>query len=404
MQALLFSVNTAQWAALKIAGRFNKKLFYRGKLATLRLKDIPEPKLPSPNWVKIQTGYCGICASDLNLVFLKDSPSASPFTSFPCVLGHEICGKVVETGNKVQRVSEGDAVTIAPHLNCSAREIQPPCPACAAGRVGHCANYASGELAPGMFTGICRDTGGGFAPYFVAHESQVFRTREMSMDSAVMIEPLAVALQAVFDNRPQKGEHVLVIGGGVIGNLIVRAIRGLDIGCAITVLTRSSTTAAELAQKSGADHLLHGRNLFVKSAEITGATVHKPLKGKKILMGGFNRVFDVVGNTRTLNLAMRCMSSCGVLSVVGIGHDVKLDLTPLWLKGQTMRGVFCYGFVHTDVGNQHVFDVAIEKINQKKITVDDMVTHRFSLEDYEKMITVNLNKRKYGAIKTIFTF
>lgn len=403
MQALQFSVNTAQWAALKIAGQFSKKPFYRGKLATLKLKEIPEPELPSPHWVKIQTSCCGVCASDLNLVFLKDSPTASPFTSFPCVLGHEICGKIVQAGNRVQRVSEGDAVTIAPHLNCTAREIQTPCPACNSGRVGNCANFASGDLAPGMFTGICRDTSGGFAPFVLAHESQVFRTRQMPPESAVMIEPLAVALQAVFDNYPQKGDNVLIIGGGVIGSLIVRAIRGLDIDCTITV-SDPSPVAIELAQKSGADHLFKSGDPFVQSADITGGTIHKPLIGKKILMGGFNRVFDVVATSRTLNMAMRCMASSGVLSIVGIGHNVTLDLTPLWLKGQTIKGVFSYGFVDTEVGSKHIFDIAIERINQQKITVADMVTHRFLLEEYEKMIAVNLNKQKFGAIKTIFTF
>jgi len=403
MKALLFSVNTAQWAALKTASLFSKKPFYRGKLATLRLKDIPEPVLPSPHWVKIETSCCGVCASDLNLIFLKDSPTASPFTSFPCVLGHEVYGKVVEAGNRVQRVSEGDMVTIAPHLNCSAREIQTACPSCLSGRVGHCANFAAGNLSPGMFTGICRDTSGGFAPYLVAHESQVFRTRQMPPESAVMIEPLAVALQAVYDNRPLKGDHVLVIGGGVIGSLIIRAIRGMDIDCTITV-SDPSPLAIELAQKSGVDHVITGRDLYTPSADITGATVYKPLIGKKILMGGFNRVFDVVAISRTLNMAMRTMASNGVLSVVGIGHDVKLDLTPLWLKGETLRGVFSYGYVDTAVGSKHVFDVAIERINQKKIRVDDLVTHRFALDEYEKMIAINLNKRKFGAIKTIFTF
>lgn len=90
MKALQFSVSIPQYLALKILGSLHRRFYLSGGLATIKLVDIPEPVLPSPEWVKIKTRLCGFCASDLNLIFLKDSPTASPFTSFPCVLGHEI--------------------------------------------------------------------------------------------------------------------------------------------------------------------------------------------------------------------------------------------------------------------------------------------------------------------------
>ncbi|MEA3471461.1 MAG: alcohol dehydrogenase, partial [Thermodesulfobacteriota bacterium] len=67
MKALQFSVNIPQWAALKALGLVTKKLFYQGPLATVKLSEIPEPALPSQEWVKIKTLLCGFCASDLNL-------------------------------------------------------------------------------------------------------------------------------------------------------------------------------------------------------------------------------------------------------------------------------------------------------------------------------------------------
>jgi threonine dehydrogenase-like Zn-dependent dehydrogenase len=90
MKAMLFSISVPKFITLKILGTINKKLYYQGPFPTIRMADVPEPKLPSPEWVKIKTQICGFCGSDQNLIFLKDSPSASPFTSFPCIPGHEL--------------------------------------------------------------------------------------------------------------------------------------------------------------------------------------------------------------------------------------------------------------------------------------------------------------------------
>jgi (R,R)-butanediol dehydrogenase/meso-butanediol dehydrogenase/diacetyl reductase len=404
MKALQFSVSIPQYAALKVLGSINRRLYYHGPLATVKRVDVPEPGLPSPQWVKIKTLLCGVCASDLNLLFLRDSPTASPFTSFPCILGHEICGEITGVGADVSGLKIGDVVTIAPHLNCTARGIDPECAACRSGRTGNCENFAEGSLSPGMFNGICRDTGGGFGEYLVAHESQVFKLPQgMPYEVGALIEPFAISLQAVMDNKPEDGDEVLVIGGGVIGSLIVRSIRLLEIDCKITV-AEPSPFAAERVKKAGADHLITDGDIFHHATRITGATRYKPMLGKDILMGGFARIFDVVGNSATLNSATRCLAVGGVLSIVGIGHDVKLDLTPMWLKLQTMKGVFSYGYVRVNGEKKHVFDSAIGLAQKNQIQFGEMVTHRFSIDEYEKMIETNLSKGRNRVVKTVMSF
>lgn len=401
MKALQFSVTVPQFVALKVLGLVSKKLYYEGPLATARLVDVPEPSLPSPEWVKIKNYLCGFCASDLNLILLRDSPTASPFTSFPCTMGHEISGEVVETGSAVTNVRVGDMVTIAPHLDCGPRGMDPVCRACRTGRTGNCENMAEGIIAPGMFNGICRDTGGGFGQYQVAHYSQVYKLPDgMSLEEGALVEPYAVALQAVADNRPEPGDEVLVIGGGVIGTMVVKAIRALDIDCRISV-SETSPFHAEAIKRSGADRVFTDGDVFSQAVTVTGARRYKPMIGTEILMGGFNRIFDVVGNTATINTSLRALAVDGVLSVVGIGHDVKLDLTPLWLKLQTIRGVYSYGFTEAFGERKHVFQAAIEFIAGGKTVVKDMMTHKFSLDRFREMIETNLNKGKYGAIKTM---
>jgi threonine dehydrogenase-like Zn-dependent dehydrogenase len=405
MKALQFNVNVPKFAAAKtLRTFFGNKVFYKGPVKTVQLADVPEPRLLTPDWVKIKTLYCGFCGSDLNLIMLHDSPSASPFTSFPCVIGHEMVGEVIETGDNVTGFQKGDIVTINPGLTCVTRGIDPLCGPCSAGRSSNCENFAEGNLPPGMFLGINSGVNGGFAPYLSAHKSQLYKVPEgLSLESAVMTEPVAVALQAIFDNMPQAGEKVLVIGGGVIGNLVIQSIKALVPDCSVSVIEPSSF-AADLAKKAGADEIIPTKDVFAQTTRITGARFYKPLLGMEIPMGGFNRIYDTVGISSTLNLSLRLLAGMGTLSVVGIGGDVKLDLTPLWLKLQTIKGVYAYGDVEFDGEKQHVFAIAMALMDAEKIRAEDLVTHKFSLEEFEQMIEVNLNKGKHRAVKTVVTF
>jgi threonine dehydrogenase-like Zn-dependent dehydrogenase len=137
---------------------------------------------------------------------------------------------------------------------------------------------------------------------------------------------------------------------------------------------------------------------------IAGARAYKPLLGPEIVMGGFTKIFDTVASAQTLNAAMRVLRTGGVLSVVGIGKEVKIDLTPLWLKLQTIKGVYCFGYTDLRGKREHVFEIAIDLVKQKKVPLEPMVTHTFPLEAYREMIEVNLRKGKYKAVKTMVRF
>lgn len=373
-------------------------------MKTVRLVDIPEPVIPSRDWVKLRTRYCGFCGSDLNLMLLHDSPTASPFTSFPCITGHEIVGEIVEAGEGVSGFGPGDIVTVNPILACEARGIDPVCPACRAGRSGNCQNFARGDLAPGMFIGINSGVNGGFASFLTAHKSQLFKVPSaLSMKSAAMTEPLAVALQAVFDNLPNPKETALVIGGGVIGNLVIQSIRTLVPDCKIFVV-EPCAHAARFALDMGAAEVIPGKEVFHRAAAVTNGVAYTPMLGQELLMGGFNRIYDTVGNSATLNLSLRLLAALGTLSVVGIGKEVTLDLTPLWLKLQTVKGVYAYGRVTYEGRLRHVFDIALEFMDKGRIDGQGLVTHTFRLENYKQMIETNLDKGRYRAVKTLVDF
>jgi (R,R)-butanediol dehydrogenase/meso-butanediol dehydrogenase/diacetyl reductase len=403
MKALLFNITVPNYLVLQLLGRISKKFFFDGPFSTVKMKEVQEPKLPNKDWVKIKTRLCGFCGSDLNLLMVKDSPMASPFTSFPCIFGHEVCGDVVEVGSTVGNCKVGDLVTINPALSCVTRGISPVCHVCAAGRPGNCERLAEGGFSPGMFTGICKDIGGGFAEYMVVHKSQIYRVPDgVNAESAVLTEPLAVGIQAVLDNKPSDSDRVLVIGGGVIGAMIVKAIRGLGIGCTITVVEPSAFNA-EYVKRCGANHVIAG-GIIEAAEKITGAKAYKPMLGERVVQGGFEKVFDTVGHSPTLQMALIVTAGCGTVSLVGIGNKVTFDPTPLWLKLQTLKGCYAYGYNDTPNGSKHAFEIALELIENKKIQVEDMLTHTFAIEQYKELIEINMSKGVHQAIKTAVKF
>ena len=74
---------------------------------------MPEPRLPTTEWVRVRPVLSGICGSDVATLSAKGSIYLSAFTSFPFVPGHEVVGRVVETGGAVSGFGVGDRVALA---------------------------------------------------------------------------------------------------------------------------------------------------------------------------------------------------------------------------------------------------------------------------------------------------
>jgi (R,R)-butanediol dehydrogenase / meso-butanediol dehydrogenase / diacetyl reductase len=403
MKAIQFNISIPQFLALKTLGKLNKSLHYSGPLSPLRMLNVPEPKLVSQDWVKIKVLRCGICTSDINSIMMNNSPAWSPYTSFPSVLGHEFSGRIVEIGAGVGGLSAGDLVTVCPVLNCEARGIEPECEACRKG-LACCENFAEGGLPPGMALDLCAGTFGGYSEYIVAHKSQVYKVPAgIPPETAALIEPFSIALEAVLSNRPEKDDHVLIIGGGVIGNMVIRAIRSLDIPCKITVAVSSNFTAG-LSKKAGADFTITGKDLLKEAAHVTGGKCYKPLLGPDSMMCGFDKVYDCFSHSDTVSLAVRSAKTGGVISLVGISDQIKIDPTVMWVKLITLKGTLYYGLHEWKGKPRHVFEIALDLVSNKGLDLQDMVTHKFKLDEYKKMVEVNIHKGKYRAIKTMFVY
>ena len=145
MLAVQFVVSVPRYVFTLIAGRLYQPAFY-GPLSLVQYREVPEPRLPGADWARVRVRYGGICASDVGLVRLTESPALSPFGSERFTLGHENMGTLVEIGEQVAGFSVGDRVVADPVLACATRRIDPPCRACQEGQFSRCENITEGRL------------------------------------------------------------------------------------------------------------------------------------------------------------------------------------------------------------------------------------------------------------------
>ena len=403
MKAITFAAPIPRYLATLAGGTLSDR-FYLGSLACTRYGDVGDPALPSERWVRIRTRLGGICGSDLNVITLKASPSTSPFSSFPFVIGHENVGEVVEVGRAVHGVSVGVRVTVNPLLCCEPREIAPACEACAAGDHSRCAHFTDGALPPGMLLGTTRGLGGSWGERFVAHESQVVAVPEsMTDEEAVLVEPFACSVHAVRSNLPADGARVLVIGGGSIGLLTVAALRALAPQVRVTLLARHAFQR-DRAQRLGAVRGVDAHGSYLPElAEAGGTRLLKPIIGRPVGVGGFDQTFVCVGGAAAMDDAMRVTRAGGTVVLLGNSSTMNgIDWTPLWLKELTVRGSLCYGAQAHASPARSAFDEAAALIASGRAPIGDFVTHIFPLARYRQAIDVARSKRAEHSIKVAF--
>lgn len=406
MKALQFDDSILRYAITKVLGRVHRSAFW-GPFSLLRYRDVPEPTLPGPQWVKVRTRYGGICGSDLNTIRLVDSPALSAFVSFPFTLGHENVGTLAEVGADVEGFQPGERVLVEPTLACAVRGVEPPCEACRRGETSLCRHFTRGLLSAGLELGSCRDVGGSWSPFFLAHRSQLFRVpAHISDENALMVEPFAVGLHAVLRCLPSEGDTVLVLGAGVVGLCTVAALRALGFTGRVIVAARYEFQQA-MARALGADHVLrsHNGDLYRAAAEATGAILRKPILGKPVLVGGADVVYECVGSAASVDDSLRLVRSGGTVVLIGLaGLLARVDWTPIWLNEVRVLGSFAYGMETWQGRRLHTFDLALEQIAQGRLDLSPLVTHRFPLHEYRRALAAATSKHGNRLIKAVFVF
>ena len=406
MKAIRFNATIPRYAAGLAMGKVRSSLLWSGRSCTY-VEDVPEPELIGPEWVRIQTRLGGICGTDISTIHLHTSPYFSPLASFPYTFGHENVGVIAEAGPEADDWHAGQRVVVEPLLWCAPRGFERAewCAACQRGEINRCTHITSGNLAPGILIGACRDTGGSWSRSFLAHRSQLYALPdEISDENGLMIEPFAVGLHAALLDLPDDDETVLIIGAGTIGLCVLAALRAA--GCKATLLLAARYPfQAEAGRRLGASEVLAG-DLYTAVADRTGSATLKPIIGRQIALGGVDRTYDCVGNDTTLDDALRLTRNGGRVIVVAVPGLAKgVDWTAVFAQELTVRAAYIYNHAEMWRGETRAtFDIAIELMASGAVDLGWMVTHRFPLDQYNEALKLHGQKGSSGVIKAVFEF
>lgn len=405
MRALTFNPTIPRFLATKVLSRLTRGALW-GPFSPLQFRELPDPPLPGPDWVRIQVRAGGICGSDLHTVQLDASPALSALTSFPFVPGHENVGVIVEAGRGAGEWTVGRRVTVEPALPCAARGVEPPCPNCARGDYNLCLRVTDGHLAPGLMIGACRDTGGSWSERFLAHRSQVFAVPDgVSDENALMAEPMACAVHPVVTYPPADGDTVLVIGGGVIGQCALAALRAAGSRARIIVLVKYPYQG-EMAVRLGADEVVRlrrGDGHYGQIAALTGGRLRRPMLGKRILIGGADMTIECVGAARSVDDALRLTRPGGRMVLLGLASFAKVDWTPVWHKELQVTGSYIYRWEQWQGRRLRTLDLVLEWMGQGRVDLAPLVTHRFPLSEYRRALQAAMGKTASHAFKVVLT-
>lgn len=369
------------------------------------LDEIPMINLINEDWVKVKVKLGGICASDLHTLALNFSKALTVFSSTPAIFGHEISGTITEIGTNVDNFSVGDRVVIEPTLGCEVREVE-KCTSCKDGNNNLCSNLDKGIIPPGMLTGLCKDIGGGWGEFLMAHKTQLYKIPDsVSFEEAVIVEPLATAIHGVFKKLPKENDNCVVIGCGTIGLATIIALKAFS-SCRIIAIAKYPFQS-EFAKKFGADDVfIVKKDIHIKKiGKKIGAKVVNPMMEDAMLLeNGIDIVFDCVGNASSMSNAIRLIKHNGTIVMIGMPAFMEIDWGPLIAKEAQIIPSIVYSYDIINGEKQRTFQIALDLLGSGKFNFKEFLTHKFAIDDYKDALEVAFNKRDNRSVKTAFYF
>jgi (R,R)-butanediol dehydrogenase/meso-butanediol dehydrogenase/diacetyl reductase len=276
---------------------------YHGR-QDLRLEEVPEPSAGAGE-IKLKVLYNGICGSDLHEYY--DGPITTrvtphPLTAVknPVILGHELCGEVVDVGAGVEDLELGDRVAVEPVETCG------HCLYCTSGQYNHC-----GLLA---FHGYNRN-GGGLAQFTVVRRSMAHKLpSSLSPMQGALIEPMAVAWRTADRCGVEAGQTAVIHGGGPIGIGVYFTLRRRGVR---VIMSDPSPARRTVLKSLGVAVVLDPRDGKVVSAI-------KDLTGGR----GADASVDAAGVSASFQAALFGTAVDGNVVVVAI-HTRPLEIGPM---------------------------------------------------------------------------
>lgn len=350
----------------------------------VELIDYPEPKIISPTQVKVKILEVGVCGTDREEA--TGGRADAPPGSSKLILGHEMFGRVVETGSEVITVKKGDYGVFSVRRGCG------KCIPCKSNRSDMC---YTGEYTERGIKGLH-----GFeAEYVVDEEQYLVKVPAGIRSIGVLAEPMSVAEKAIDEalniqtarlpNIKKEewivGKKALVVGMGAIGILaaIALKLRGAEV-IGMDIVDESSNRPSFLKKIGG--KYLDGRNLKATDIDEQCGEVDFIFEAAGVAQLGF-QVIDALGVN-------------GIYVMTGIPHEGRPVSFPgadimkqMVLKNQIIMGSVNAGPLH--------FELAVKDLEKAKNKwgniIDEIITTKVNYKNF----TEALNQRSVDDIKTV---
>lgn len=310
----------------------------------LAIETVDDPT-PEPSELVLKVGYCGICGTDLHA-------TREGLTTACCgqILGHEYVGEIAEVGPQAEGDWKvGDRICALPFIACGR------CLPCAAGRFFECDDK--------KVSGV--NDQGGFAEYVTTGCRESVRLPDsIELETAALVEPLAVGIHAVRIADVRAGSRIMIIGAGPIG--LTTALWCRFFGAREIVVSELAETRGELARKMGA----------------TAVIKPEVEKGAEALLEQF---IDVAGGPP--DVIFECVGAPGLLQqcieiapygskIIPVGVCEKPDaIMPFFGLIKELNIQFAMAYTLDD------FETCVAMLAEKRIDVSPMITDIISLDE-----------------------
>ncbi|MDW8565989.1 2,3-butanediol dehydrogenase [Staphylococcus shinii] len=315
----------------------------------VRVEDRKSKELQD-NEVKVKVSWAGICGTDLHeylegpIFISTDKPDPFLGQKAPVTLGHEFAGIVDDIGSKVTKFNQGDRVVINPTVSNREKE-------------------ENIDLYDGYsFIGLGSD--GGFAEFTNAPEENVYKLPDNVSDKeGALVEPTAVAVQAIKEGEVLFGDTVAIFGAGPIGLLTTIAAKAA--GASKIFVFDLSEERLNKAKAVGATYTIN-------SGESNPSDIISEYTDN-----GVDVAFEVAGVAPTLKSAIDVTKARGTVVIVSIfGHPIEWNPMQLTNTGVKLTSTIAY--------TPTTFQQTIDLINEGNLKVKDVVTDEIELNDIVK--------------------
>ena len=310
----------------------------------LVVENVPDPE-PDPRGLVMKVAYCGVCGTDLHA-------TREGLTTACCgqILGHEYVGEIAEVGAQAEGDWQiGDKVCALPFIACG------HCLPCAAGRFFECQDK--------KVAGV--DAPGGYAEFVATGAQETIRLPDgLDLESAALVEPLAVGIHAVRVANLKAGSRVMIIGAGPIGLTV--ALWARFFGAREVVVSELAASRADLAVKMGATRVIRpdpsggAEQLLQQFIDVAG--------------GPPEVIFECVGAPGLLQQCIEMAPQRGQIVPVGVCEQPD-NIMPFFGLIKELQIQFAIAYTRDD------FDTCLAMLAENRIDVSAMVTAIVGLDE-----------------------